>query len=607
MTRNASWKTGICVAALAAAFCCAAAPATAQPATSILQALRERPPEDEVIYFLLPDRFANGDETNDRAGIEGDRLATGYDPTDPGFYHGGDLKGLTARLDYIQGLGATALWLAPVFTNKAVQGQPGQESAGYHGYWITDFTRVDPHFGTNDDFRELVDAAHARGMKVYLDIVTNHTADVIRYRECPENDCDYRAKGDYPFQRRGGLDGTVINPGFTGDGSAADFARLTRSDYAYTPYVPAGEETVKTPAWLNDLGLYHNRGNSAWHGESALDGDFAGLDDVMTEHPRVVQGFIEVYGDWIETYGIDGFRIDTVKHVNPEFWQAFVPAMLERARAAGIPNFHIFGEIYSFETGELARHTWIDGLPTVLDFAWQRAVQEAIAGPHGPDRIARVINADPVYAGGEPTALRLPTFIGNHDMGRIGHLILNERPDINDGELLARATLAHAMLLLGRGVPVIYYGDEQGFTGDGNDRRARQDMFETRVPAYADDRRIGSATGPFDVNADMYRRISEMTAARAADVRLRRGRVVVRTADQTPGVLALSRLDSGGETLVVFNTSTDAREVNIAVETASADWIALIGQCPARAAAPGVVSLSLPALGYLVCVSKGPA
>ena len=102
---------------------------------------RARLPEDEVIYFVLPDRFENGDPSNDRGGLQGDRLTTGFDPTSKGFFHGGDLKGLTARLDYIQGLGATAVWLAPVFKNKPVQGAPGQESAGYHGYWITDFTQ----------------------------------------------------------------------------------------------------------------------------------------------------------------------------------------------------------------------------------------------------------------------------------------------------------------------------------------------------------------------------------------------------------------------------------------------------------------------------------
>lgn len=582
----------------------AATAGTAVAQTPSAEALRQRPPEDEVIYFLLPDRFANGDSANDSGGLTGDRLVTGYDPTDPGFYHGGDLRGLTERLDYIQGLGVTALWIAPVFANKPVQGPPGHESAAYHGYWITDFTRVDPHFGTNDDFRALVDAAHARGMKVYLDIVINHTADVIRYRECPANDCGYRWRGDYPYQRRGGLDGEAINAGFTG-AAGSDFSTLTRPDYAYTPYVPAGEETLKAPGWLNDVSLYHNRGNSAWYSEARLDGDFAGLDDLFTEHPRVVQGFIDLYGDWIDRYGIDGYRIDTARHVNPEFWQAFVPAILERARARGIPNFHIFGETFDFQTGTAAMHTVVDGLPTVLDFAYQQTVEHLVTGASAPDRMGYLLMEDAVYAGGVETARRLPTFTGNHDMGRIGHLILKARPDISDAELLERTTLAYALVILGRGIPVIYYGDEQGFTGDGDDRRSRQDLFETRTASYADDRRIGHSAAPYDTDADMYRRLAGLTRVRAADARLRHGRVAVRIADQTPGVLAVSRLDDAGETLVVFNTSTEARDVNVPVETGSTRWRALLGACPAREAAPGVLSVSVPALGYLVCVSEG--
>ena len=124
-----------------------AARLTAQPAPDY----RERPPADEIIYFLLPDRFENGDTSNDDGGREGGRLVTGFDPTSNGFYHGGDLKGLISRLDYIRALGATAVWLGPIFKNRPVQGAPGHESAGYHGYWITDFTRVDPHFGTDAD------------------------------------------------------------------------------------------------------------------------------------------------------------------------------------------------------------------------------------------------------------------------------------------------------------------------------------------------------------------------------------------------------------------------------------------------------------------------
>ncbi|MES2022343.1 MAG: alpha-amylase family glycosyl hydrolase, partial [Pseudomonadota bacterium] len=203
--------------------------ALAGPATVPIEQVRARAPEDEIIYFVLPDRFDNADPTNDTGGLTGDRLATGYDPTAKGFYHGGDLKGLTRRLDYIEALGVTAIWVGPIFKNKPVQGAPGQESAGYHGYWITDFTKVDPHFGTDADFSAFVDAAHARGIKVYMDIIANHTADVIQYRECVGKPCAYRSKADYPYQRRGGVNGLPINPGFAGDAvqTPENFARLT--------------------------------------------------------------------------------------------------------------------------------------------------------------------------------------------------------------------------------------------------------------------------------------------------------------------------------------------------------------------------------------------
>jgi neopullulanase len=402
----------------------------AQPAMAqspALQALRERLPEDEVVYFLLPDRFENGDKSNDRGGLKGDRLQTGFDPTHKGFYHGGDLQGLTARLDYIAALGASAIWLGPIYKNKPVQGAPGQESAGYHGYWITDFTAVDPHFGTHQDLKTFVDVAHARGIKVYLDIITNHTADVIAYRECPQGGCTYRSRADYPYWTARGLDGRAINTGFAGDAvhSAENFAKLTRPDFAYTPYVPESERRSKVPAWLNEPIWYHNRGDSSFSGESITMGDFAGLDDLMTEDPRVMQGFVDIYGAWIDEFGIDGFRIDTARHVNAEFWQAFAPAMLARAKAQGIANFHIFGEVATslMDPAMLARATRVDKLPTVLDFAFRAALLHTLAGDAGTEELARLFDADDLYEGGSATALRLPTFISNHDAGRFAHFV----------------------------------------------------------------------------------------------------------------------------------------------------------------------------------------
>jgi glycosidase len=587
--------------------------------TSSAGSFRHRLPEDEIIYFLLPDRFDNGDPANDRGGLEGDRLTTGFDPTAKGFYHGGDLRGVLGRLDYLRALGVTAIWLGPIFKNKPVQGAPGKESAGYHGYWITDFTRVDPHFGTNADLRLLVAAAHARAMKVYLDIVANHTADVIAYRECPNSNCEYRSRADYPYTRRGGVDGAPINAGFLGDDAAhqtaVNFARLNRPDYAYTPYVPAGEEHEKAPDWLNDPIYYHNRGNTNFRGESSMSGDFVGLDDLMTENPRVLRGFIDIYGDWIDAFGIDGFRIDTARHVNPEFWRGFVPAMRARARARGIPNFHIFGEvaIEAMDPGQLAIHTRVDGLPAVLDFAFAHAVIDTTTGAAGTDELGRLFAEDALYAGGAAGARQLPTFISNHDRGRYGYFLRKAKPAISDEEALARMSLAYAMALTLRGVPVIYYGDEQGFAGSGDDQNARQDLFASRVAAYNAETLIGSrattAVSNFNPDHPLYRRIAVLAHLRAAQAALRRGRQIVRSYSDEPGLFAVSRIEpaSGREILVAFNTSTQALTAQVLVEAASRHFEPLYGRCEPAVSAPASYRVALAPLDFIVCAAALPA
>jgi glycosidase len=571
---------------------------------------RARLPEDEIVYFVLPDRFENGDVSNDSGGLPGDRLTTGFDPTHKGFYHGGDLRGLIARLDYIQGLGTTAIWLGPIYKNKAVQGGPGQETAGYHGYWITDFTSVDPHFGNEADMRAFVEAVHARGMKVYLDIITNHTADVIQYRECVGVPCAYRSKGLYPYSRQGGPDGQPINAGFAGDGlrTAANFARLTQPTYAYTPFVPPAEANIKVPAWLNSVNYYHNRGNSDFRGESSLFGDFVGLDDLMTENPRVVQGFIEIFGNWIERFGIDGFRIDTARHVNPEFWQAFVPAMLSRARARGIPHFHIFGEVAAegVDVAQLARHTRVDKLPAVLDFAFAGAVNQVVAGNEGTSVLARLYQDDGLYEGGAAAALRLPTFTGNHDFGRFAWIIRTARPGASDAEVLQRVMLSNAMLFLLRGVPVVYYGDEQGFVGHGIDQDARQDMFASRVPSYNDQSLLGTQTttavANFNPQHPLYAQIAGLAKLRQAYVGLRRGAQVVRAHGNEPGLFAVSRLSGPGSELVLaFNTSASTAVAHLEVEVGSKVFRTVRGPCAARASAPGSFRVEVPPLSYVVC------
>ena len=604
----------VAIAAVLAAFLSTTAFARLAPQAAPA-AVTDRLPQDEVIYFLLPDRFANGDPSNDRGGLKGGRLATGFDPTDKGFYHGGDLKGLIAKLPYIQQLGVTAIWVAPIFKNKPVQGAPGHESAGYHGYWITDFTRVDPHFGTNQDFKALVDAAHARGMKVYMDIVVNHTADVIQYRDCPKTGCAYRSVADYPYQREGGITGKPINPGFAGDQvmTPDNFAKLTNPNYAYQVFVPEGEAHAKTPDWLNNPIYYHNRGDTTFRNESTTMGDFGGLDDVMTENPRVVQGFIDIFGTWIDDFHVDGFRIDTEKHVNPGFWQRFVPAIQARATAAGIPHFHIFGEAFDDTPVPAlqAEHTRRDGIPAVLDFAFKRTILDTVAGSAPTSELAQLFAGDVLYEGGEAAALQLPTFIGNHDQGRFGWLARKAFPQASDDEILKRTELAHAMLLTLRGVPTIYYGDEQGFPGTGDDQASREDMFASKVASYNAERLIGSdattATDNYREDNPLFREIAALARLRTSHPALTRGLQVTRAAGDTPGLFAVSRFDpdTRAEYLIAFNTGASAIDANVTVETRSTDFTQLAGAgCASSAQAPGSLHLTLAPFGYAVCAAK---
>ncbi len=584
----------------------------------------QRPPEDEVIYFVLPDRFENGDTSNDRGAIDGGRLDHGFDPTDKGFYQGGDLKGLMNRLDYIQDLGATAIWLAPIFENKPVQGPAGAESSGYHGYWITDFLNVDPHFGTPADFKALVDAAHARGLKVYMDIITNHTADVIKYEECHGPDapaeyrdnyaCPYRSVADYPYTTRGDASGETINNGFLGADpvhlTTDNFEKLVDSDYAYTPFVPDAEKDVTRPAWPNDNRYYHNRGDTTWEGKSSRIGDFAGLDDLMTSNPRVVEGFIDIYKHWISEYHVDGYRIDTAKHVNPEFWQKFAPAILEHARAEGIEHFHIFGEVYDFDPAHLAKFTTRDRFPAILDFAFQGTVRGVVAEGKPTRELERLFEADAVYRHGYETAKQLPTFLGNHDMGRFSMFVKNANEGVSDDELRDRVILGHAIMLLSRGVPTIYYGDEQGFVSDDGDRGARETMFPGQTQVYLDNDLIATSKTVADNNFDrahpIYKAIKRLARIRQSEPALRRGEQIVRHSDAENGLLVISRLDhdNGTEIVAAFNAGKEERTISIPVDGRASKWRRLAGKCMNKSEASGVYRVEVPPAGFIACKAE---
>lgn len=570
-----------------------------EPSAAALAAAAGRADRNEQFYFLLPDRFANGDRRNDRGGLTGDRLTTGHDPTDKGFYQGGDLQGVIDNLDYIQGLGTTAIWLAPVFANRPVQGSGDDVSAGYHGYWITDFTRVDPHFGSTADLKRLVKLAHQRGIKIYLDVIVNHTADVISYAE---DRYGYIDKATEPYRD---AQGRPFDDRNYADGSRA-FPTVDADSFPYTPvFSDPADARVKVPAWLNDPTMYHNRGDSTFIGENSEYGDFFGLDDLWTERPEVVRGMTKIFSDWVRDTGVDGYRLDTVKHVNLDFWPQFSRGIDDAARRAGKSDFFMFGEVYSADPEVASTYVRRGGLPATLDFGFQEAARSYAAAGGSAAALADLYAADPLYTARGTDAGRLPTFLGNHDMGRIGTFIADGGTD--PASHLRRDLLAHELMFLTRGQPVIYSGDEQGFTGAGGDKDARQTMFASQVADYLDDDLLGTdrthADDQFDRGHPLYRGIAALGKLRAAHPALRDGVQITRYAADGPGVFAFSRVDPGNrvEYVVAVNNATTAQRVTLDTWTPGATFTGLHGRHrPVRADADGRITLTVPALSTVV-------
>ena len=526
----------------------------------------------DVIYFLLPDRFEDGDPTNNTGhSPSSDPNENGFDPSNPNFFHGGDLRGITDKLDYVRDFGATSIWITPIFRNRVVQQYGEKRLAGYHGYWILDFTDVDPHFGTKADFQRLISSAKDRGIGIIMDVVVNHTANVIQ----PKNGVHaYQYKFSKPYRDANGKpfdDRDYIN--------SEDFPKLDPDISFPIPPTFATERDrhIKVPDWLNDPTVYHNRGDASSSGESALYGNFSGLDDLFTEQLRVVRGMIDIYSSWIRDFDITGFRLDTVKNVNNEFWQSFVPAVRENAEKDGRKDFLVFGEVFDQDPAFISEFVHRAALPSALDFGFQRVALGFASGIDAPVILADFYAKDGFYTTPSANAYGLVTFLGNHDLGRIGHFLSDDLGSAAPEELLARDILAHALMLFMRGIPVIYYGDEQGFTGKGGDVAAREDMFASKVTDYAAEIRIGGgdpSVAAFNEKHPLYRAIQEMIRVRKQNAALSRGIQTVRYADSKPGIFAVSRVDrdSRQELLVLFNNSAESKTALIKAHSSNGNW-----------------------------------
>jgi len=505
---------------------------------------------DEVIYQVIIDRFANGDVNNDY-NIKPGALAR---------YQGGDWKGVEDHLDYLEELGVTTVWISPVVRNI----ETDADFDAYHGYWQQDLLDVNPHFGDLPALRSLTAALHARKMKIVLDVVTNHMGQVFFY------DQNLNGKPDVYISGTG-----TPNVG-TGGGPTSPVTRITEYDpdfdirgiQAFTSLGPAGRAPI---IFINDPSInrvpprpeifarreaYHGLGRILDYEKPEQNelGDFpGGLKDVATENPQVREAMIDVFARWAEEVDFDGFRIDTVKHVEHDFWKVFSAGVRARLHRQGKTNWFMFGEAFDGRDKLLGSYTQKGELDSVFYFSQKFQVyRDVFAMAHdekaqaGTQNIVNLWNDRTVNYGTEKQDLganvaphkALVGFLDNHDVARFLYDAKGDTEAMRNGLTL---------LMTSDQIPCIYYGTEQDFAG-GNDPANREVLWDTGFPR----------TG------DTYRHLAKLGRLRKAYLALRRGDLAVKFAtthtgaEDDAGMFAFER--TGGDAgdryaLVVQNTN----------------------------------------------------
>ncbi|MGH3922558.1 MAG: alpha-amylase family glycosyl hydrolase, partial [Pseudonocardiaceae bacterium] len=290
--------------------------------------------------------------------------------------------------------------------------------------------------------------------------------------------------------------------------------------------------------------------------------------------PEVVVGMVDIYRTWVKEAGIDGFRIDTARHVNTEFWQEFAPELTGYAASIGNGDFFMFGEVFDPDPVVTSAYSTEGRLQATLDFPFQQAARGFASQSQPTDRLRELFAMDDYYTDADSNAYSLPTFLGNHDMGRIGHFVRSDNADASDAELVRRDLLAHALMHFSRGMPVVYYGDEQGFTGKGGDQDARQSMFPSRTNSYLTDDLLGTdATHAQDNHVTthpLYGKLAALAALTKQHSALRDGAQVHRLSSGSAGVYAFSRIDRGDlvEYVVALNNSETDQAVRVTTYSA---------------------------------------
>jgi hypothetical protein len=333
----------------------------------------------------------------------------------------------------------------------------------------------------------------------------------------------------------------------------------------------------------------------------------------------VVDGMVDIYRTWVQDVGIDGFRIDTVKHVNTEFWAQFAPALTDYAADLGNDDFFMFGEVYDSNPAFVSQYTTEGRLQAAVDFGFQGSATSFARGG-ATTGLRDFFASDDWYTDADSNAYSLPTFLGNHDMGRIGSFLRQDAAGYDDAQLLARDRLAHTLMYLTRGQPVVYYGDEQGFSapadvpGGVGDQRAREDMFPSKVDLYNGYDLIGTdattAQDNFDPSHPLYQHIAALAALRETYPALADGAQVHRYASSEAGIYAFSRVDraDGREYVVAVNNATTAASAGFDTFSPRGSFVPV---WPSRGPAvptdtEGRITVTVPALSAVVLRSSRP-
>jgi neopullulanase len=454
--------------------------------------------QDDVIYLIMPDRFANGDAANDDPAISRGL----FDRTKPRRYHGGDLQGIINKLPYLKDLGVTALWLNPVYDNNnqldTKETDRGEPSTGYHGYGATDFYAVDEHLGDVAKFKELVQKAHALGLKVIQDQVANHCGP---YHEWVK---------DSP------------TPTWFNGTEAAHTDENWQTQLLRDPHVPA--------EWLKPV----------------LDGWFINLlPDLNQNDPEVARYLIQNTLWWLGATGLDAIRQDTLPYVPRRFWNEWMTAIKRE-----YPNVNVVGETLdgsvpqvAFFQGGAKRWDEVDSkIDTEFDYPLFYAIRDTFAKGQSTKRLSEILSQDHLY----PNSDALVTLLGSHDVNRF----MSEQ-----GATTAGLKLAFTFLLTTRGIPQLYYGDEIALPG-GNDPDNRRDFpggwAADGIDAFA-------ATGRNATQNDVFNHLQKLLRLRKESTPLRRGKLYhLMLNEQTYGY---ARVTSTQTVIVVINNNAQPEAV----------------------------------------------